>query len=387
MRPSAAPEGFAALEALRRAFDENDPFRVALLDLYMPGMDAEALGAAIKADPRVADTRIALMVPLGERCDIGRFVEIGFATYLTKPIRYQDLKGILSPGTLDRGAVPPRQTPFMTSTGGGDELGPSAWSKARILLVEDNITNQQVALHILHKMGLRTDIVADGAEAVKVLEKIPYDLVLMDVQMPVMDGMEATRQIRNPQSAVLNRSVPIIAMTAHAMQGDREKCLQAGMTDYMSKPVSPQVLTGLLQKLLPERKFQREAQKTQEAKTYSTPIWDKAGLLERLMGDEDLAKEIISDFLDDIPTQIQALRECLEQGDVLNAQRRVHTIKGVSANVGGEALREAALELEKAAATGDLTADRALMAELEAQWEQLKEAMIKEITKETKCCK
>jgi CheY-like chemotaxis protein len=121
----------------------------------------------------------------------------------------------------------------------------------RILLAEDNITNQQVAVGILKKLGLRADAVANGAEAVKALEALPYDLVLMDVQMPEMNGLEATRHIRNPQSAVRNHQIPIIAMTAGAMQGDREKCLEAGMNDYVSKPISPQALAEALDKWLP----------------------------------------------------------------------------------------------------------------------------------------
>ena len=130
---------------------------------------------------------------------------------------------------------------------------------ARILLAEDNITNQQVAVGLLKRLGLRADAVADGAEAVKALESLPYDLVLMDVQMPVLDGLEATRQIRNPHSAVLNHEVPIIAMTANAMQSDRNECLDAGMNDYVSKPVSRRALAEALDRWLP-----KEAAGTQE---------------------------------------------------------------------------------------------------------------------------
>jgi len=129
-------------------------------------------------------------------------------------------------------------------------------SAVRILLAEDNITNQQVALGILRKLGLSADAVANGTEALKALESIPYDLVLMDVQMPEMDGYEATQQIRNPQSAVANHGIPIIAMTAHAMQGDRERCLEAGMNDYVTKPVSPQALVEALEKWLPKENLE-----------------------------------------------------------------------------------------------------------------------------------
>ena len=153
----------------------------------------------------------------------------------------------------DRTARSRRRSPSSTRHTARETLNLFAGRKARILLAEDNITNQQVALGILKKLGLRADAVANGAEALKALETIPYDLVLMDVQMPVMDGLEAPGRsaIRNPQSAITQ--IPIIAMTAHAMQGDRERCLEAGMNDYVSKPVSPQALAEVLARWLPKK--------------------------------------------------------------------------------------------------------------------------------------
>ena len=243
----------------------------------------------------------------------------------------------------------------------------------RILLAEDNITNQQVAVGILKKLGLRADAVANGAEAVKALETIPYDLVLMDVQMPEMDGLEATRHIRNPQSAVRNHQIPIIAMTAHAMQGDREKCLEAGMNDYVSKPISPQALAEVLDKWLPKEPAattKQAAGKPEEAgpvsaKEPEVPVFDKAGMMARLMDDEDLARTVVEGFLEDIPKQIEALKGYLEAGDAARAERQAHTIKGASANVGGEALRAVAFEMEKAGKTGDLESVTARLPELE----------------------
>jgi len=188
-------------------------------------------------------------------------------------------------------------------------------------MAEDNITNQQVVVGILKKLGLRADTVANGAEAVKALESIPYDLVLMDVQMPEMDGLEATRQIRNPRSAIPNRSIPIIAMTAHAMQGDKEKCLEAGMDDYVVKPVSPRALAEAMEKWLPEEtSIQESAVRRQNVETrnaesehYSSRIWDRAAMLNRLLGDEELAGTIIEGFLMDIPRQIEALHALISQ--------------------------------------------------------------------------
>jgi PAS domain S-box-containing protein len=375
MRPSVASDGLAGLAAVRRGFDENDPFGLVLLDLNMPGMDGVTLGQAIKTDPRFADARIALMTPLGDRGEAVHCRDIGFAACLTKPIRCQDLKSLLFPGTLDRRASALNSKSFMMPQGARGELVPGAPEQARILLVEDHPTNQQVALNILDKLGLRADVAADGAEALKALARVPYDLVLMDVQMPIMDGMEATRQIRNAQSAVIDHAVPIIAMTAHAMEGDRDKCLQAGMSDYISKPVSRQVLLRLLQKWLPAQVLPEEPPEWKTSKTYGRRIWDREGFLDRLMGDEDLANEIAMAFLEDVPSQIHALRKDLEQEDIPSIQRRAHTIKGVAANVGADGLREAAFQLEKAAETGDAKAVWTHMPRLEAEFRLLKEAM------------
>jgi CheY-like chemotaxis protein len=252
MRPSEAPDGPGALQALYRALDENDPFRIAVIDLRMPGMDGEVLGRAIRADERLADTAMVLLTSLGMRGDARRFEKIGFAGYATKPIRYLELKAVLSLALTARAGAEPSPLPIATRHAAGEMLGWFADRKVRILLAEDNIVNQKVALAILKKLGLcAAEVVADGTETIKALELIPYDLVLMDVQMPRMDGFEATRRIRDPQSEVLNHAVPIVAMTANAMQGDREKCLEAGMNDYISKPVRLQTLAEVLDKWLP----------------------------------------------------------------------------------------------------------------------------------------
>jgi KaiC/GvpD/RAD55 family RecA-like ATPase/CheY-like chemotaxis protein len=257
-------------------------------------------------------------------------------------------------------------------------------SAVRILLAEDNITNQQVALGILKKLGLRADAVANGAEAVKSLETLPYDLVLMDVQMPEMDGIEATRRIRNPQSAVTNHGVPIIAMTAHAMQGDRERCLTAGMNDYVTKPVSPQALAQALDKWLPNEEGELQAAQNDQKDSNSTevsidesqaPIFNKADMLARLMNDENLARTVVEGFLNDIPRQIEVLRGYVETGDVTNAERQAHTIKGASANVGGEALRSVAFEMEKVGKEKNLDKLTMLLPKLEREFDRLRQAM------------
>ena len=380
MRPSEVEDGPGGLQALYRALDEHDPFRIAVIDMQMPGMDGEVLGRTIKAAERLAGTRMVMLTSLGMRGDARRFQEIGFAAYATKPIRHQELMGILSLALAEQDGDQPTPQPIATRHTVREKPNLYAGRKARILLAEDNTVNQHVALGILKKLGLRADAVANGAEAVKALETIPYDLVLMDVQMPVMDGIEATRRIRNPESAIPNPRIPIIAMTAYAMQGDRERCIEAGMNDYVSKPVSWQALTEVLARWLPTKNDEPamlNAGETSPPILHSSPpvALDRAAMLERLMNDKALAKVVMKGFLDDIPRQIEALRRCLDAGDVPGAEHRVHTRGGAPANVGGETLRALACETEKAGKAGDLGSARAHMADLEREFVRLKEAM------------
>jgi CheY-like chemotaxis protein/HPt (histidine-containing phosphotransfer) domain-containing protein len=325
---------------------------------------------------------------LGARGDARRFQEIGFSAYATKPICHQELKAVLSlalgKGDGTEGSAP---WPIATRHTAREPLKAFFGRKGRILLAEDNITNQQVALGILKKLGLRAEAVADGAEALKALAAIPYDLVLMDVQMPVMDGLEATHRIRNGQSGVMRHGIPIIAMTAHAMHGDRERCLEAGMNDYVTKPVSPQALAEALDKWLPAETAAASASASKgSAEEPEAPVFDRVGMMGRLMGDERLAATICDGFLRDIPRQMEALRGFLEAGDAAGAERQAHTIKGATATVGGEAQRVVASQMEKAARAGDLGGAAGHMAELEAQFDRLKKAMTERVhRKDTDC--
>jgi len=236
-----------ALERLHQAFAETDPFRIALLDMQMPLMDGATLGQKIKADPDLTPTRLIMLTSAGKRGDASRLKTIGFSAYLNKPVKKSHLYDCLVT-VLGISSTPSkeRSTPIITRYG----LEETKKKRIRILVAEDNVVNQKVALRILQKLGYRADAVADGREAVMALETIPYDLVLMDVQMPQMDGFEATGVIRDPASRVRNHHIPVIAMTAHAMKGDREKCLEAGMDDYVSKPVTALALNDILEKYL-----------------------------------------------------------------------------------------------------------------------------------------
>jgi CheY-like chemotaxis protein/HPt (histidine-containing phosphotransfer) domain-containing protein len=248
----------------------------------------------------------------------------------------------------------------------------------RILLAEDNATNREVALRVLEKLGFHADAVADGRQAVEALQTGSYDIVLMDVQMPVMDGFEATRAIRSGETKVPDPRIPIIAMTAHAMKGDRERCLEAGMDDYISKPIAPQALAEALEKWLDlahEQSPTPSAPAGKPGRSAGLPVFDRPALLARLMGDEALVKEITAGFLADMPKQIHLLKKLIDQGDAGLAGGQAHAIKGAAANVGGLALSAAAHEMEKFGKAGGLREAAELLPELERQFDLLKARM------------
>jgi PAS domain S-box-containing protein len=256
-----------------------------------------------------------------------------------------------------------------------------AGCNARILLAEDNYTNQQVALGILKMLGLRADAVDDGADAVKSLESNQYDLVLMDMRMPVMDGIEATKRIRDPQSMVLNHKIPILAMTANIQQSDQERCLEAGMNGFIPKPVSPESMRAALEQWLPDcrESFSCPTEKVKvllpPSHLTQTMVFNPTELLERMMGDKSLVTAVMKAFLEDTPRQIQALKEMLEIGNARASGRLAHSIQGAAAYVGGKHLREVALEMEKDANSGDLYTASARMHSLELHFAEIQEAM------------
>ncbi len=380
MRPVAVEDSARALQAMILALETGDPFPIAMIDTGMPKAGGEVLGRAIKSDGRLASTRLVGMVSFGAGAEIRRFESLGFEAFAQKPLQQQELLAVFS-------CLLNARKGHALIAGPGDKSHPKhellnlfADLKARVLLADDNITNQLVAVGILKKFGLSADVVANGAEAVEALQTVPYDLVLMDVQMPVLDGLEATRQIRNPASKVQNHGIPIIAMTAHAMNSDREQCLQAGMNDYVSKPVSPHLLAEVLARWLPARLDKHELSGVLVAadttpKSALPVVFDRVGLMERLMDDEDLAVRMVQGFSEDIPHQLEALRRHLECGEVADVERLAHRIRGAASNVGGEALRALAKEIEQSSRQGDLNAVAVRMPDLEGEFERLSEAL------------
>ncbi|MGA9564802.1 MAG: PAS domain S-box protein [Candidatus Korobacteraceae bacterium] len=256
-------------------------------------------------------------------------------------------------------------------------------ANSRILVAEDNNTNQVVAFGILKKLGLHADFVGNGREVIKTLESSPYDLVLMDVQMPDMDGMEATRRIRSSDSKVLNHWIPIIAMTAHALQGDRERFLGAGMNDYIPKPVTQLAVTNVLKCWLPlpndHRRVTSKATRPSAAIPLSEQaVFDRAAMLDRLMNDESMAQNLIEVFLEDAPKLIATIGRCLGNSDPSGAERQAHSLKSSAAYVGGNALSSLAFEIEIAAKAGNLIEAGSRMPELELEHRKLKEAIIRD---------
>jgi signal transduction histidine kinase/DNA-binding response OmpR family regulator len=233
-RPTEVANADEAMQELQTSIDNNDPFQIALLDMQMPGMDGETLGKQIRTNPQFQNTILTMLTSAGQRGDAKRLREAGFAAYLTKPVKQSQLLDCLR--TITSNSTNDPLEAIVTR----HSLTENRKRRIRILLAEDNIMNQKVALRILEtKLGYRANAVANGAEAVESLSRQHYDLVLMDCQMPIMDGYDATRTIRDTISPVKNHNIPIIAMTANAMKGDREKCINAGMNDYVTKPVNP----------------------------------------------------------------------------------------------------------------------------------------------------
>ncbi len=374
MFPTCVSDGNSALDELRNAVGRGNPYPLAVIDMQMPGMDGETLGREIKREGELNGIRMVMLTSLGNRGDRRRVEEIGFCAYATKPIRSQDLKNVLALA-LSEDPRPRAAQPFVTRHAARESTTPFSDRSARVLLAEDNITNQRVALGILRKMGLKVDAVADGSEAVTALSTIPYDLVLMDVQMPEMDGLEATQVIRDQRSSALNHAIPVIAMTAHVMQGDRERCLDAGMNDYVAKPVLPATLAAVLDRWLPpaapaapSTDYGGHAADSPASPPDEASIFDYATMVQRMMDDEELAATVAELFLEDMPEQIALLERHVADNDTRGVRHQAHRIKGASANVGAERMRAVATRLEADATAEDLESFAASAALLEREF-------------------
>jgi len=363
-----AVDGPTALQAIYRAHDDENPFQIVILDMHMPGMDGATVARIVKSDEKIMDTNLIMLSSLGQHPDIRNPGKRYFEAHLTKPVKHTELFNVLS-------NVLGRKEQDVEAVSSDTTVSDSAKHYSlRILLAEDNIVNQKVAQSMLQKIGYRVDTVASGSEAVNALEMLPYDLVFMDVQMPGMDGFEATRIIRDPDSAVRKHDIPVIAMTAHAMKGDRERCLEAGMDDYLAKPVSLKALLQLMEKwtlAIQQRKTVPSSVQEKSDEMSGFRVFDREALIERVMGEEELARKLIGIFLADIPKQVRSLRERIENSDAEKISWYSHKVKGSSANIGAMALSNIAAKMDEASKDGRLDEVTTLLPELEKQYDLL----------------
>ena len=367
--------GPEALMAMHDAMAKNEPYSMVLLDLQLPGVDAAQLGQMIKNEVQFSSIKLVLISSQGQRGDARKMREQGFSAYLSKPIHQDELYSALL--QVSDGNESKDNTKLVTRYTVKEQTEKFS---AKVLVVDDNYVNQAVAKGMLEKFGLEVDLANNGLEALELLQQLSYDLVFMDCQMPVMDGYTATRKIRDPQSGVKNHLVPVIAMTANVMQGDKEKCLAAGMNEFIAKPVDPVKLGHVLAKLLSLKgSDENNSAKVAEASTGELEIeilvFDYEAMSERLMNDKELIAIIAETFLADMPIQIELLKNMVESNDVLGAATQAHKIKGAASNVGGMALSAVALKIEQAGKNGEIEVVRQNLPKLEKGFEEMKQLM------------
>ncbi|HXG80820.1 MAG TPA: response regulator, partial [Sphingomicrobium sp.] len=377
LRPACAASAAEALELLRGAVAAGDPFRIALIDYLMPEMDGEALGRAIRADAALADLLLVLLTSADHQ-------EVsGFAARLTKPVRPSQLMDALLTAWNTQQPVQPET---VAAPAGASLVQP--W---RVLVVEDHPVNQRVARLMLEQLGCRVDVAANGREAIDQLELLPYDVVLMDCEMPVMDGFAATREIRRREGA--GKHQLIIAMTAKALQGDRERCLEAGMDDYLPKPIMLEDLVRTLRRW--QSKGEGETPTAvpparAEAEAAPAPDGVDRAVLDRLRAmaeatDPGLLEQIIAAYVSDTRKRLARLREAHAAGDAATVRETAHALKGASASVGAQRLAQLALELETRAAAESLDGIAAILPEIDGEYTQVHKALL-EYVKGSKPC-
>ncbi|MGE0435033.1 MAG: response regulator, partial [Planctomycetota bacterium] len=342
-----------ALSMMREAYATGDAFHLALIDRVMPGCDGGMLAEQIKSDPALCRTILVLMTTLASGPPPDE-VRRHFAGQLAKPVhaaRLQDCLCHIFGGRPRTGTA-------------GRESAAASLSGMRILVAEDNLINQKVALRMLQRLGAVPEAVASGQAAVDAVREHDFDVVLMDMQMPVMDGLEATRRIRDPAAGARNRLVPIIAMTANATVEDRERCLAAGMDDHVSKPVDPAMLSTTILKCLDVSRVSRKPAGVPPAVAPALPLFDASALFDSLGGDEELFGEIVGEFLVDAERQASESAALLAANQFDELRRTAHSLKGSSATVGAVALSALARRIETEARNSNAATLPSLMQEL-----------------------
>src|SRR5215210_1088659 len=369
------------LLSLRDAARKGAPYALALIDLRMPGMGGIEMARAIKDDPELSSTGLILLTSEGALGASDGTERSGFSAVLTKPVRQSRLyDAIVEALGLTVGAEP---GPGRVLAGREDGEMTRAGSGARVLVAEDNAVNQQVATMMLQSMDYRADVVANGLEAVEALSRVPYAAVLMDVRMPEMDGHEATAEIRRREGRT-GRHVPIIAMTANAMEGDRERAIASGMDDYLAKPIIREALSEVLARWVPQGAPRgvessvgngRAGAAVDESAPLSHGVLD--GLRE--LGDGELLAELVRLFSDDAPRRIAELRDAVAADDASAVERAAHAFKGSCGSMGAVGMSEIAAELQSVGASGDLSSAAALIERLEEEYGRVRAGLAAEV--------
>jgi two-component system sensor histidine kinase/response regulator len=334
MTATVVSSGRAALEALTAATQAGRPFRLVLLDANMPDMDGFEVAAEVARRPDLASPTVMMLSSSGEYGEQGRCAALGIAAYLTKPVYSADLLTAIERAIGQKSSA---AAPLAKSTAGMLSRGAEAW-RARILLVEDNVINQRVASGLLTRRGHCVTIAQNGRDALALLDRETFDLVLMDLQMPIMGGIDATIAIRL-RERITGQHVRIVAMTAHAMNSDRDRCLAVGMDGYLPKPIEPRRLFDVVE--------QRGDGGGSRTTTAGPVVFDEDRFRQRLFDDHELMTEVIAVFLDDLPRRLAEIEEALASRNAAALCAAAHRLKGTAGNLSAGRLVEAVSTLER----------------------------------------
>lgn len=363
MIPTAAADGEMALAIYNDAALSGEPFGLILTDMHMPKMDGFGMVERLKAHSGSCSSTIMMLTSGGQRGDAQRCCELGIAAYLLKPVRQAELREAIARVLSARETT--GESTMITRRTLREQVKPNKMLK--ILLAEDNPINQKLAMRMLEKRNHTVTVVANGKEALAALEQANYDLVLMDMQMPEMDGFEATALLRQQEQATGKRQ-PVVAMTALAMSGDRERCLAVGMDGYISKPIRPQELDELLDVYVTQKENSRPSVET--ATTARGPV-DVDQLLDRLDDDRALLGELVELFRADSPNHLRAAQKAIDLQNFMELERAGHTLKGALGNLSANEASTLALALETMGRAHDLTQAQSTLAQLTEEIESV----------------
>ena len=380
--PVIASSAAAAFAGIKKARARGEPFRVVLLDCLMPDTDGFGLAEQIRQDPDLASTKLIMLSSAGRASVASRCREMGLAGYLTKPVKQSELFDAITValGNQGRSIAPPAAAARPSGSG--------ASRKLRVLLAEDNAVNQRLVVKLMEKQGHSLVAVNNGVEALDVLERETFDVVLMDVQMPEMGGFEATARIREREKSS-GQHVPVIAMTAHALKGDRERCLEAGMDAYVSKPIQAALLFETIDSLVPNpsqaASVPEKLPEDEAAPAAGAKVFDYESALAMLDGDTELFSELVGLFTTESVELLNQIRESIARCDAKLLERSAHSLKGSTAAFSAESARAVAERLEGMGACGEFGGADVVAAELREEITRLTRAL-SEYRKEGAAC-